>query len=109
MRTRSLCVLTAALVLSTAITACGGSSSGVQTQQATNETISATTQAAATDTTVIETATEAISKPEPEPIHILCGPVHRSSDHADWKKHRNWDGIDNHSSHLLTPGNRYSY
>jgi hypothetical protein len=67
MRTRSLCVLTAALVLSTAITACGGSSSGAQTQQATSETISATTQAAATDTTVIETAAEAISKPAPMP------------------------------------------
>ena len=68
MRTRSLCVLTAALVLSTAITACGGSSSGAQAQQETTETISASTQAAATDTTVIEAATEAISKPAPLPL-----------------------------------------
>ena len=68
MRTRSLCVLTAALVLSTAITACGGSTSGGQAQQETTETISVSTQAAATDTTVIETATEAISKPAPLPL-----------------------------------------
>ena len=70
MRKRSLCVLTVAtLALSTALTGCGGSTSAqTQQEETTVETEKVAEETASADTTVIDAATEAISKPEPEPI-----------------------------------------
>ena len=69
MRKRSLCVLTvAALAMSAALTGCGGSTSAQTQQETTVETEKPAEETASADTTVIDAATEAISKPEPEPI-----------------------------------------
>ena len=70
MRKKSLCVLTtAAFILSAALMGCGSSSSPAQTPQQDQSSTKSTqaAEAAAADTTVIEMATTAISKPEPEP------------------------------------------
>ena len=70
MRKRSLCVLTVAtLALSTVLTGCGGSTSAqTQQEETTVETEKKAEETAAADTTVVQAATEAISKPEPEPV-----------------------------------------